>query len=192
MESRPDQSGAVTFDFGGERFEGMNPQVKALMTYRSKTTENLKTFWARHCLICNDVKPARTHHCRACNRCVFRMDHHCPWVNNCLGNENLRYFLLFTFYLMLGALWYALTIMSIWDHHIYMEHHSDLSFLFLLNSTLGACLVFWNLWNWKLASVGMTTLEFWRRATESIEELESQFEYQLPTTGDNLFLIFGT
>jgi hypothetical protein len=59
----PDQSGAVSFDFGGERFEGMNSEVKSLMMYRSKTTDNLKQFWARKCYICNDVKPARTHHC---------------------------------------------------------------------------------------------------------------------------------
>jgi palmitoyltransferase len=106
----------------------MNPEVKSLLMYRSKTTENLKQFWGRHCDRCNDIKPARTHHCQACNRCVFRMDHHCPWVNNCLGNENLRYFLLFTTYLMLGSLWYALTIVSIWDHHVYIENHESLSF----------------------------------------------------------------
>lgn len=124
------------------------------MMFRSKTTENLKTFWSRHCDICNEIKPARTHHCKACNRCVFRMDHHCPWVNNCLGNENFRFFLLFNFYLMLGALWYMLTIMSIWDHHIYTENHEELSFLFLLNATLFACMIFFNLFNWRLAAVG--------------------------------------
>jgi hypothetical protein len=42
LESVPDQSGAVSFDYGGERFEGMNSEVKSLMMYRSKTTDNLK------------------------------------------------------------------------------------------------------------------------------------------------------
>ena len=70
---------------------------------------------------CKVVKPARTHHCASCNRCVFMMDHHCPWVNNCLGMENYRYFLLFIFYLLVGCSWMVLTIVSIWDHHVYVS-----------------------------------------------------------------------
>jgi hypothetical protein len=128
----------------------------------------------------------------ACDRCVFGMDHHCPWVNNCLGNENLRYFLLFTTYLFLGSIWYCLTIVSIWDHHIYIENHETLSFLFILNSTLAGCLFFWNAWNWRLASAGMTTLEFWKWATAEEEDLVDAYEYRMPNSRDNLFLVFGT
>ena len=104
-----------------ERFEGISSQVKSVMKYRHKTTEDLRKIWKRTCTKCKEIKPARTSHCMMCNQCVFAMDHHCPWVNNCLGQDNYRYFLLFISYLTVGAVWYALTIVSIWDHWIYVS-----------------------------------------------------------------------
>ena len=59
------------------------------------------------CEKCAQVKPRGTHHCRRCKRCVYRMDHHCVFLNNCVGAANLRFFLLFLFWVSLATFYVA-------------------------------------------------------------------------------------
>ena len=104
-----------------DRFQGLQPDVKRLIKYRTKTTKQLQPLWGKKCRNCKVIKPARTHHCGICNRCAFHMDHHCPWVNNCVGLENYRYFLLFILYLNIGVVYFLATTVCIWNHYIYVS-----------------------------------------------------------------------
>jgi len=47
-----------------------------------------------------------------CKRCIKRMDHHCIFVNNCVGQNNQKYFILFTFYTCIISI-YALFLIGI-------------------------------------------------------------------------------
>ena len=112
-----------------DRFDGLSSDVKRLLRYRHKTMLDLDLFCDKKCKKCVEVKPARTHHCSICNKCVFLYDHHCPWINNCVGLENYRYFLLFIFYLFVGLVYNGITIVAIWNHHIYNDHKALFTFL---------------------------------------------------------------
>ena len=138
---------------------------------------------------CNELKPARTHHCSVCDMCVFHMDHHCPWVNNCVGMDNYRYFLLFIFYLMVGVIYYLVSIVCIWNHHIYRENHAMMSFLVILDIALTTVLFGFNAWNWFLACSGLTTIEFMAQASG---HKKNHYDFSFGRVRDNLFKVFGT
>ncbi|MEJ1271378.1 zinc finger DHHC domain containing 25 [Cricetulus griseus] len=54
-----------------------------------------------YCPLCLSAIPENADHCTVCRRCIRKNDHHCPWVNNCVGEDNQKYFLLFTLYIWL-------------------------------------------------------------------------------------------
>jgi len=64
--------------------------VSSLFTVKlnADELEVVSNNFQKECVLCNGVKPPRTHHCSKCGRCVMRMDHHCPWIGNCVGFKN--------------------------------------------------------------------------------------------------------
>ncbi|KAM7445368.1 Palmitoyltransferase zdhhc7 [Porites harrisoni] len=79
------------------------------------TTENLKKLQLKEgevvlrCTRCECIKLDRAHHCSTCERCIRKMDHHCPWINNCVGEDNQKFFVLFTLYIFTISV-YALAL----------------------------------------------------------------------------------
>ena len=173
-----------------DRFYGLSKEVKQLLRYRAKTFDNLKEFWTKKCDTCDEIKPARSHHCSVCGKCVFLMDHHCPWLNNCVGLENSRYFLLFCFYLMMGCGYMAVTFTSLYHHHLYEEHKQLMNFLFILDVVLFIAMGAFSGWNWFLACIGTTTIEFWKGEGTGLYKDEAKLRFD--NISDNLYRIFGT
>jgi len=99
------------------------------------------------------------------------------WVNNCLGLENYRYFLLFILYLFVGVVYNMITIVAIWNHHIYKQNQSMMSFLVILDFALAIVLVGFNFWNWFLAITGYSTIEYWGSSSRVSIELSNHKIY---------------
>jgi len=85
----------------------------------------------------------------------------------------------------MGVCFMAATIISIWHHHAYKKNEHELRFLLILDIVLGIVLIGFNGWNWFLAFIGKTTIEYW---TDEKGEAELNFDQ----SKDNLYRVFGT
>ncbi|CAK5034321.1 unnamed protein product [Aphanomyces euteiches] len=54
------------------------------------------------CDYCESFRPTGTTHCSECQVCILEYDHHCPWTGKCIGKNNLSYFYLWLFTLVLS------------------------------------------------------------------------------------------
>ena len=82
-----------------------------------------------------------------------------------------------------------MTIFSIWRHHIYNENYWLMSFLTLLDVSLAALMVVFNVWNWFLCFSGLTTLEFLGQYNGY---KSNHYDYSFSRVRDNIFKVFGT
>lgn len=51
--------------------------------------------------------------CRTCGCCIMDMDHHCMFLANCVGRNNLRHFLTFLAWLLVGAAYLAVCTLTL-------------------------------------------------------------------------------
>ena len=107
-----------------------------------------------------------------------------------MGLENHRFFLLFNFYLLLGLIYSSLSVYSIKDNYVFKYiHHDPLSFILVLDTILLPIFIFYNLYIWFLAVVGVTNVEFIAQTTG---HRANNYDFSFSHARDNLFKIFGT
>lgn len=73
--------------------------VRNVISISNAKTEN--GWWL--CTVCESVSPPRSWHCHTCDTCILKRNHHCVFVGYCIGFYNHRYFIMFLWYLFLGA-----------------------------------------------------------------------------------------
>ncbi|XP_971372.2 probable palmitoyltransferase ZDHHC24 [Tribolium castaneum] len=59
----------------------------------------------RFCAVCECIAPPRSWHCSTCNVCILKRDHHCMFTSCCIGHHNLRYFIVFVFYMFVATVY---------------------------------------------------------------------------------------
>ena len=125
------------------------------------------------------------------------MDHHWPWINNWLGLYNLRYFLLFLFYVMIGwALSPIPIIVTMRTIPFGNKYSTLLTFAITLSVVLGFVMIGFNWWNWYLCLLGDSTVEFWQLKAKKLNVSmynSASKEYQrFQSMRDNIFKTFGS
>lgn len=134
---------AMFSDPGVTELNNADPESIAAMNLPSGTS-------VYKCTKCSAIKPTRAHHCSTCRRCIKRMDHHCPWINNCVGENNQKYFVLFTFYICAISL-HALVMVVMrffsctnhsWKSELCSVRSPAMTAACLISLTFEACLFF--------------------------------------------------
>lgn len=76
-----------------------------------------RIYRTRFCSTCYIFRPPLASHCRVCDQCVVNFDHHCYLINNCVGKRNVKYFVLFTNFSLIGS------IIFIYSYNVIFLNH---------------------------------------------------------------------
>jgi hypothetical protein len=128
---------------------------------------------------------------------VFHIDHHSPWVNNCIGLENLRFYLLFIFYLLLAVGYNLITVRAIWNHYIYKQNMQLMNFVYVFDQFLFLVLICVNIWHWTVAMTGMSTVDVICGGSSGgqnsfVSSTGKKHRLTFRNVQDNLYKVFGT
>ena len=83
----------------------------------------------------------------------------------------------------------CITIVAIWHHRDYKRNSSLMQFCLILDIALTFTMAAFSIWNWFLALLGKTSIEFW---TDFGWSGENKAKLHFDSFNDNLFRIFGT
>ena len=145
-----------------------------------KYKENLN-FDVKQCRQCHIVKVCGTVHCSICHKCVYMKDHHCIWFNQCIGQYNLKFFILFTFYLFFCS-FISFTKIS---YYIIYKNFDKIMTVFSFNKNVGllSCIFFdlvYIIFSFKLMYDQFTNLNYFSvmydNKRKKIIELRTKYE----------------
>ncbi|KAH0573575.1 Palmitoyltransferase [Spironucleus salmonicida] len=91
----------------------------------------------RSCVLCQKIKPMRSHHCSQCQKCILKMDHHCPWVQQCVGYNNYGQFftlMLFSSFTMIYS--FIVMLIQLLLQIFYFKVQIGQSLVFIIISTI--------------------------------------------------------
>ena len=72
-----------------------------------------------YCEKCHVSAPPRTHHCPVCDVCILKRDHHCFLLAVCIGYFNQRFFIVLSFYLLIGCAYGKYLVYSYLCNHFF-------------------------------------------------------------------------